>query len=64
MMVSRDQKDVPPPRSLEMFGSQGDQSRLSGCNEAGKELSVQVKEERGDSVLWPHPAARRSYRVL
>lgn len=27
MMVSRDQRHVPPPRSLEMFGSQGSQSK-------------------------------------
>lgn len=30
------------------------QSRFSGCHKAGKEINVQVRDERGDFVLWPH----------
>lgn len=43
-----------PSKASRSIWIPGYQSRFSGCHKAGKEKDVQVRDERGDFVLWPH----------
>ena len=54
MTVSWDGRQVSSSKVSRNVWIPGKPERLSGCHRAAKELGVQVREESGDFVPWPH----------